>query len=1287
MKQSITKHRVLHIDDDQDFLDVFRLMFGKWFEIHSSECANKALKILEQENFTAIVTDYDMPEMNGLELLSIIREKMPDIPVILYTGQGNEEVAREAFIKGASDYFTKEINSFAHREKMINSISNAIQIRKAKVEKRESEEKFREITELLPQMVFETDMEGNITYANRYAFECFGYTEEDLKNGLNLVQIASPNERERARQNLSGILSGEYTGPNEYNILKKDGGTVPLLIYARLITQNNIPLGIRGIAIDITDRKHSEMLQLIQRDIGFALCEKYGMKEILSSILEAVFRVKGIDCGGIYLFDEESNDLKLMVHRGVSTKFINAISHVKKNSQLAKMVRKNEIIYSRYDEIPPLVEIIGEEEGLKAVAIIPVKYEGQILGLFNIASRNLDEFPDSVKNILETISSQISNAIVRVRAEEALKESESRLKSIFRAAPVGIGMVSHRVFTSVNRRLCDMLGYSPEELLGKNSRMIYPSQEEYDYVGYKKYSQIALHGTGTVETRFLCKDGSIIDILLSSTPIDISDLSMGVTFTALDITDWKKTEAELSKSNALFQAVFDQAPFGIQIIEGNKEHWEITMTNREAEKIFGESEEDHRGIGVEKDRVLHLERLKWTMHYPDGTLRDPVDSPLPNAMMKEIVTKNEELLIKRSDGSQTPILCNAAPIYDKNGELFGGIATLSDISEHKNFENELSKSNTLFRAIFDGVMDGILLAEVETAKLFMGNKMIHEMLGYSEQELLNLSVPDIHPEKELTYVIEQFRKLSTGEITLAHDIAVKRKDNSVFYADISASSINLNGKNYLIGMFRDVTDRNLAEKALREERDKAQKYLDIAGVIILAIDKNHKVTLINKKGCEVLGLEESEIIGKDWFENFIHIQIREKITDVFDRAMEDMEEMLEYSENSVLTADGQRRVIAWHNKIVRDDNGNITGTLSSGEDITIKRAIEKELKAEKELTEAALNSMNDTFFVLDPASGKAIRWNKAFREISGYSDEEIINMKAPDDYYDEEDISKTEKAKIDIQEKGKSLSELSLITRDGRRIPMEYIASAVKDRKDKIYIIAIGRDISDRKEMEKQLKEKNRELINFTHRVSHDLKNPINIIRGYAMALKEEPELLEQYFERIIIQADKMSEFIDKLLSLSRAGRIIGEKKSIDPESMISRVFSSLKNERFPSELIIHSPLPEFMGDPDSIEQLFTNLLDNSLKYRNPDNEKIVIEISHELKPGNILLKIKDNGIGIDGENIGKIFEPGFVLAKDKGTGFGLSIARKIAEAHGGGIRAESKGTGMGMEFIIELPG
>jgi len=135
------------------------------------------------------------------------------------------------------------------------------------------------------------------------------------------------------------------------------------------------------------------------------------------------------------------------------------------------------------------------------------------------------------------------------RAYDAVRESESKMKSVFRAAPIGIGVVVNRVLQEVNDFFCEMTGYSREELIGRDARVVYPSDEEYEYVGTHKYKQIEKNQTGTLDTRLKRKDGRIIDVLLSSTAIEPGHPSAGVTFTALDITDRKRTEARLQQVN------------------------------------------------------------------------------------------------------------------------------------------------------------------------------------------------------------------------------------------------------------------------------------------------------------------------------------------------------------------------------------------------------------------------------------------------------------------------------------------------------------------------------------------------------------------------------------------------------------------------------------------------------------------------------------------------------------------------------------------------------------------
>ena len=150
-------------------------------------------------------------------------------------------------------------------------------------------------------------------------------------------------------------------------------------------------------------------------------------------------------------------------------------------------------------------------------------------------------------NELPAVLSIATDITERIKAERQLRQSEQRVQSIVRSAPIGIGVVVNRVISEVNPWLCKITGYEAGDLIGQSVRMLYTSNDDFEYVYGEKDRQIRSRGTGTVETRWKRQDGTIIDILLSSTPIEARDLSKGVTFTALDISERNQAETEREK--------------------------------------------------------------------------------------------------------------------------------------------------------------------------------------------------------------------------------------------------------------------------------------------------------------------------------------------------------------------------------------------------------------------------------------------------------------------------------------------------------------------------------------------------------------------------------------------------------------------------------------------------------------------------------------------------------------------------------------------------------------------
>ena len=171
--------------------------------------------------------------------------------------------------------------------------------------------------------------------------------------------------------------------------------------------------------------------------------------------------------------------------------------------------------------------------------------------------------------------------------------------------------------------------------------------------------------------------------------------------------------------------------------------------------------------------------------------------------------------------------------------------TFVDITERKKAEKELRESEEKFKTIFDGSIDGLLVADLENKKFLMGNKAICKMLGYSQDEIKNLAVRDIHSQENLPLIEKQFEIMARGEAISNENIPVKRKDGGIFYVDIKATHITLSGRKYIVGSFRDITERKKAEEALRYEREKLINILDSIPDGVYIVNEQYDIEYVN----------------------------------------------------------------------------------------------------------------------------------------------------------------------------------------------------------------------------------------------------------------------------------------------------------------------------------------------------------------------------------------------------------------------------------------------------------
>lgn len=260
----------------------------------------------------------------------------------------------------------------------------------------------------------------------------------------------------------------------------------------------------------------------------------------------------------------------------------------------------------------------------------------------------------------------------------------------------------------------------------------------------------------------------------------------------------KSMERALQESEADLRVLVEHSPIAM-IVDADEK---IVMMNQQFTRLFGYTVADVPDV-----------RHWWPLAYPDEKYREELKAEwicrVEKAIQSHVDIEPMEASVNCKDGAIRHVRISLASIGSRN------IVTFEDLTERKRAETTLRESEEKFHAIFEGALDGVLLADAENKHFATGNPAICRMLGYSQEELARLGVADIHPQQDLPHVIEQFEGQLRGDIQLAENLPVKRKDGSVFYADIKSSAVKFGDKTYLVGVFRDITERKQAEAKIQ----------------------------------------------------------------------------------------------------------------------------------------------------------------------------------------------------------------------------------------------------------------------------------------------------------------------------------------------------------------------------------------------------------------------------------------------------------------------------------------
>ena len=625
-------------------------------------------------------------------------------------------------------------------------------------------------------------------------------------------------------------------------------------------------------------------------------------------------------------------------------------------------------------------------------------------------------------------------------------------------------------------------------------------------------------------------------------------------------------------------------------------------------------------------------------------------------------------------------------------------------------ETALSDSEKRLRAILETAVEGIITID-ERGRIESMNRAAEKAFGYKAKEVIGKNVSLLMPSpyhQEHDGYLANYRRTGKAKIIgIGREVIARRKDGTTFPIDLSVSEVRLAQRRMFTGFIRDITERKEVEKTLLHYAAMVESSEDaIIGKML-----DGRITSWNRGATTIFGYKLKEVLGKH-----ISLLIPPDQADEESAIIEKIRrgESVEHFETIRRRKDGKLINVSVTISPIRGAGGEIIGASKVARDTTVRRQAEEQLKLLSEALESAANGI-----AITDVRGRVLWVNPAFTRLTGYNRDEVVGRNPR--------ILKSGKHPAELYRqlwetiaRGQSWhGEMVNRRKDGSLYPEEMTITPVRAGGGGItHFVAVKQDITERKRAEEKLgalaqtlAEKNKELETIVYVASHDLRSPLVNIQGFSKELaqacgrmrkllrgeepnggpvelgrliaEEIPEALE-YIQAGVVKIDSL---LAGFLRYSRLGRAALRLEPLGMDAMFASIAQAMEFQIKQAGATLQiGTLPDCLGDATQINQVFSNLLDNAVKYLDPKRPGL-ISVAGRREGDRSVYTVRDNGIGIAPEHQGKIFEIFHRLnpAHGAGEGLGLTIAQRILERHNGQISVESR-PGRGTAFFVSLP-